>query len=145
MIAGERQVLPTKCFCRGFDASQAPLATELINLSAYVIQGTQVCFSFLGSFEQSNIGVFGLYLSSVRNLPSTLINYVRASGANPPVDTFMASKAMMICHFSPSLINTLPLKEFTLPHDIAVSRNGKEIYVGEIGPNKIWKFKKTNK
>lgn len=33
--------------------------------------------------------------------------------------------------------------EFTRPHDIAVSRDGQEIYVGEIGPNKLWKFKKN--
>ena len=39
------------------------------------------------------------------------------------------------------LINALLLKEFTRPHDIAISKNGKEIYVGEIGPNKLWKFK----
>eukprot|EP00794_Sanderia_malayensis_P009853 gene9853-10864_t len=29
---------------------------------------------------------------------------------------------------------------FNRPHDLAVSSNGKTIYVGEIGPNKLWKF-----
>ena len=26
------------------------------------------------------------------------------------------------------------------PHDIAVSVDGNEVYVAEIGPNKLWKF-----
>ena len=35
------------------------------------------------------------------------------------------------------------LQEFSRPHDIAVSKDGEEIFVGEIGPNKLWKFKKN--
>ena len=36
------------------------------------------------------------------------------------------------------------LQEFTLPHDLAVSKDGNDIYVAEIGPNKLWKFRKEN-
>lgn len=31
-------------------------------------------------------------------------------------------------------------KEFKRPHDITVANKGKDLYVGEIGPNQIWKF-----
>ncbi|XP_065060202.1 LOW QUALITY PROTEIN: peptidylglycine alpha-amidating monooxygenase-like [Rhopilema esculentum] len=33
--------------------------------------------------------------------------------------------------------------EFSRPHDLAVSKNGHEIFVGEIGPNRLWKFEKN--
>lgn len=29
---------------------------------------------------------------------------------------------------------------FGQPHDIAVSSDGETVYVGEIGPNRVWKF-----
>ena len=29
---------------------------------------------------------------------------------------------------------------FNNPHDIAVSNNGEAVYIGEIGPNNLWKF-----
>lgn len=29
------------------------------------------------------------------------------------------------------------------PHDVVVSRDGREVYVAEIGPNKIWKFENS--
>ena len=41
-------------------------------------------------------------------------------------------------------VNTLPrsacFQGFTSPHDVAVSRDGKNIYVGEIEPHNVWKF-----
>lgn len=32
------------------------------------------------------------------------------------------------------------LQDFSNPHDIAISPDGKALYVSEIGPNKVWKF-----
>lgn len=32
---------------------------------------------------------------------------------------------------------------FEMPHDLDVTRDGTNVYVGEIGPNKVWKFDKT--
>ena len=30
-----------------------------------------------------------------------------------------------------------------MPHDLDVTRDGASVYVGEIGPNNIWKFGKN--
>ena len=30
-----------------------------------------------------------------------------------------------------------------MPHDLDVTPDGDNVYVGEIGPNKVWKFDKT--
>lgn len=29
---------------------------------------------------------------------------------------------------------------FSYPHAIAMSQDGRSLYVGEIGPNRVWKF-----
>ena len=34
----------------------------------------------------------------------------------------------------------ITLQGFSRPHDVAISPAGDYLYVGEIGPNKIWKF-----
>lgn len=33
-----------------------------------------------------------------------------------------------------------PLQSFTAPHDIACSSDMEQVYVGEIGPNRLWRF-----
>nr|WLF82755.1 putative peptidyl-glycine alpha-amidating monooxygenase A [Tityus melici] len=46
---------------------------------------------------------------------------------------------------SRQLLNSFKPKQgtFTQPHDIAATRDGTEVFVSEIGPNKIWKFLKV--
>lgn len=43
------------------------------------------------------------------------------------------------------LLNSFTPKQgtFTQPHDIAVTHDGNEVFVSEIGPNKVWKFLKV--
>ena len=32
-------------------------------------------------------------------------------------------------------------QSFNNPHDVAITRNGDALYVAEIGPNRVWKFR----
>lgn len=52
------------------------------------------------------------------------------------------SKGFVFNLTSQELLGTLapPEGSFTSPHDIACTKDAEEVYVGEIGPNRIWRF-----
>lgn len=50
----------------------------------------------------------------------------------------MNCSLLRVFYLGPSSISFL--QGLSNPHDLAVSKDGSEVYVVEIGPNKIWKF-----
>lgn len=49
--------------------------------------------------------------------------------------------AMSVYKYSVYLYLFQTIKSMANPHDVAVTRDGDALYVAEIGPNKIWKFR----
>ncbi|XP_014246228.1 peptidyl-alpha-hydroxyglycine alpha-amidating lyase 1-like isoform X2 [Cimex lectularius] len=91
-------------------------------------------FSFIVSSKAIGHRIFSVAYSSVDGGAIYVVNGVDF-GQNVPVQGFKLSmKGELLGSFGP----------LTNPHDIAISNNGKNVYVVEISPFKAWKFVLNN-
>lgn len=99
------------------------------------------CFDLSGQFVSLiSDSRFGTELYSVAFNPA-LSGMLYAVNTNPS-DQQGATKGFVIDVSSRSVVATFVpnAKGFSRPHDLTVSKDGAAVYVGEIGPNRIWKF-----
>ncbi|KAM7301086.1 hypothetical protein ISCGN_016648 [Ixodes scapularis] len=106
--------------------------------------------------ENGRIQAFSLHDGSFRfqiSLPEFMgqLYSVAYSDHAPGGLLFAVSGPMMISNPSRGFVFNLTSREllgtfgppkgsFTMPHDIACSKDVEEVYVGEISPNKLWRF-----
>lgn len=97
-------------------------------------------FSFQIAREEFHGRLFSLASTEVAGgLIYAVCGNVIDKGDNHPVEAFVFNLT------SRELLNIVTPKQgtFSQPHDIAVSTNADNVYVVEIGPDKIWKFERA--